>query len=160
MLEKKSTENAEEQDETIEASDMSASWWDKIASDKTIQDNYEAVRGVASDAHSVKKWFAAVIPRQPGLEWTPGQLYCCLHTVLRFQEGMTKTWLRYQEKVGYDKMYPSITRLELDMEDKSLIKQIPESFLRLTADRWRERNSSRFSAYCKFLKDLGRLNLW
>ena len=35
---------------------------------------------------------------------------------------MTKISLRYQEKIGYDKMYPSITGFELDMEDKSLIK--------------------------------------
>ena len=43
-------------------------------------------------------------------------------TVLRSQGRMTKIWLRYQEKIGYDKMYPSIIGFESDMEDKSLIK--------------------------------------
>ena len=47
-----------------------------------------------------------------------------------------KIWLRYREKTGYDKMYPSITGLELGMEDKSLIKQILECFLRLPVDNW------------------------
>ena len=56
-------------------------------------------------------------------------------------------------------MYPSITGFELDMEDKSLIKQILECFLQLTADPWEERSWSRFAAYCKFVKGLGKLNL-
>ena len=47
---------------------------------------------------------------------------------------MTEIWLRYQEKIIYDKMYPSIAGLELDIEDKCLIKQILECFLQLTAD--------------------------
>ena len=38
-------------------------------------------------------------------------------------------WLRYQEKIGYDKMCPSVTGFELNMEDKSLIKQILKCFL-------------------------------
>ena len=108
-----------------------------IASDKTVQEIYEAVRGIVSDAHSVNKGLAAEIFCQLGLRWTPGKLYCCIHTVLGFQEGMTKIWLRYHKKIGYDKMYPSITGFELDKEDKSLIKQILECFLRLTADGWR-----------------------
>ena len=72
---------------------------------------------------------------------------------------MAKTRLRYQEKIEYDKMYLSITKLELYVEHQSLIKQIRECFLRLTADRRGERSWGRFYVYCKFMKDLGRLNL-
>ena len=107
----------------------------------------------------MNKGFAAEISRQLGLEWIPGQLYCCIHTVLGFQEGMTKIWLRYQEKIEYDNMYPSITGFKLDMEDKYLIKQILECFLQITADPSGGRNWSRFAAYCKFVKELGKLNL-
>ena len=96
----------------------------------------------------------------------PRQLYCWIHTVLGMTkcyswndtEGMTKIWLRYQEKIEYDNMYQSITGFELDMEDKSLIKQILECFLRITADPLGERSWSRFAAYCKFVKDLAKLN--
>ena len=91
-----------------------------IGLDKTVQEIYEAARGIVSDAHSVNKELAAEIFRQFCLEWTPSQLYCCIHTVFGFQEGMMKIWLRYQEKIGYDKMYPSITGFELDMEDNPL----------------------------------------
>ena len=76
-----------------------------IASDKTVQKIYKAVGGIVSDAHSTNKGLAAEISRQIGLEWTLGQLYCCVHTGLGFQEGMTKVSLRYQEKIGYDKMH-------------------------------------------------------
>ena len=106
-----------------------------IALGKTVQESYEAVRGVISDAYSVSRGLATEISRQLGLEWTPGQLYCCIHTVLGFQEVITKIWLKYQEKIGYDKMYPPITVFELDMKGKSLIKQILGCFLRLAADR-------------------------
>ena len=102
-----------------------------IASDRTVQKIYKAVGGIFSDAHSTNKGLAAEISRQIGLEWTLDQLYCCIHTGLVFQEGMTKVWLIYQEKIGYDKMHRSITGFELSMEGKSLIKQIIECFLRL-----------------------------
>ena len=139
----------------------------KALQDKTVQEISKAVRSIASDVHSVNKGFAAEISRQLGLEWTPRQLYCCIHTVLGMTkcyswndtEGMTKIWLRYQEKIEYDNMYQSITGFELDMEDKSLIKQILECFLRITTDPLGERSWSRFAAYCKFVKDLAKLNL-
>ena len=105
-----------------------------IALDKTVQESYEAVRGVISNTYSVSKGLATEISHQLGLQWTPGQLYCYIHTVLGFQEVITKIWLKYQEKIGYDKMYPSITVFELDMKEKPLIKQILECFLRLAAD--------------------------
>ena len=105
-----------------------------IALDKTVQESYEAVRGVISNTYSVSKGLATEISHELGLQWTPGQLYCCIHTVLGFQEVITKLWLKYQEKIGYDKMYPLITVFELDMKEKPLIKQILECFLRLAAD--------------------------
>ena len=45
------------------------------------------------------------------------------------------------------------------MEDKSLIKQILECNLRLTADRWQARAWNRYDAYNKFCKDQGILNM-
>ena len=44
------------------------------------------------------------------------------------------------------------------MEHQSLLKQVLECFLRLTADRWGERSWGRFSVYCKFTQPC-RLNL-
>ena len=56
-------------------------------------------------------------------------------------------------------MYPSITGFELDIEDKSLVKEILEYFLRLTANHWGEKSWSRFAAYYKFAKDLSKVNI-
>ena len=96
-----------------------------IGLDKTVQEIYEAARGIVSDAHSVNKGLAAEIFRQFCLEWTPSQLYCCIHTVFGFQEGMMKIWLRYQEKIGYDKI-----------DWKTIpYKTNSRMFLKLTADR-------------------------
>ena len=72
---------------------------------------------------------------------------------------MENIWQKYQVAIGHDKMYPSITGFELDMNDKLLPKQILECFLRLTADRWQARSWNRFEGYTKFVTELGRLNL-
>ena len=72
---------------------------------------------------------------------------------------MTAVWLRYQLKIGHDKMYPCVTGFELDMEDKCLVKQILECHLRLTADRWHARSWNWYDAYTQFCKDHGVNNL-
>ena len=56
-------------------------------------------------------------------------------------------------------MYPRITGFELDMEDKCLIKQILECFLRLNADRWQARSWNCFKAFTAFCKDQGKANM-
>ena len=129
------------------------------ASGKDVKEIYKCIRGIVSDACSVNKGLAAEISSKLGLDWIPGQLYCCIHTVLGFQDGMVSVWLRYQEKIGKNKMYPSITGFELDMEDKCLIKQILECFLRLTADRWQSRSWNRYDDFTKFARDRNQLNV-
>ena len=49
----------------------------------TVQEIYEAVKDVVSDAYSANKGLAEISCRL-GLEYIPAQFYCCIHTVLRF----------------------------------------------------------------------------
>jgi hypothetical protein len=100
-----------------------------VASDKSVTDIYESICSLVSDSCNVNKGLAAMISAKLGLEWVPGQLYCLIHSVLGFQEGLCNTWLKYQEEMGHDKLYPSITGFELDVEDKGLIKQIMKMYL-------------------------------
>ena len=58
-----------------------------------------------------------------------------------------------------EKMYPSITGFAMDMEDKCLIKQILESFPRLTADGWQARAWNRYDAFTEFCNERGMKNL-
>ena len=129
------------------------------ASNHTTKELYESIRGLVSDAAKVNKGLAEEMSRKLGLQWIPNQIYCCIHTVLGFQEGMVKLWLQYQTKIGADKMYPTITGFELDMEEKCLIKQMLECFMRLTADRWQARSWNRFEAYTEYAKDNGMVNM-
>ena len=149
-------------------SDKQENWVDTIihqlnrlatAGDISINEIYETIKGIISDACSVNKGLAVALSAQLGVTWIPGQLYCCIHTVLGFQTGMVKLWLKYQSLVGYEKMYPEITGLELDMEDKCLVKQILECFLRLTADRWQARSWNKFEEFDQFCKDNNTTNL-
>ena len=152
----------------IMGSDTRENWADTLifklerlakASEHSVQELYESIRGLVSDAASVNKGLAKEMSAKLGLEWIPDQIYCCIHTVLGFQDGMVSLWMQYQTKIGSDKMYPSITGFELDMEEKCLIKQILECFMRLTADRWQARSWNRFEAFTQYAKDHGKFNL-
>ena len=61
-----------------------------IASGLTKEEIYESFQGIISDATIVNKGLAAEISGKLGLRWIPGQLYCCIHTVLGWQDGMVK----------------------------------------------------------------------
>ena len=63
------------------------------SSDLTLKEIYEIVCGIISDASSFNKGLAAEISEKVGVKWTPGQLFCCIHTVLGWQDGKVKKWL-------------------------------------------------------------------
>ena len=120
------------------------------------------LRGICSivnDSCKVNKGLAAVISTKLGLEWVPGQLYFLIHSVIGFLEGICGVWLQYQEEMGHDKLEPSVTRFELDVEEKGPNKQITEMFLRPTADRWQARSWNRFEEYSIFCMERGTRNL-
>ena len=128
------------------------------SSSESVADIYKSICCLVSDSCKVNKGLAAVISGKLGLEWVPGQLYCLIHSVLGFQDGICRIWLNYQEEMGHDKLYPSITGFEMDVEDKGLIKQIMEMYLRLTADRWQARSWNRYEEYTIFCKERGVQN--
>ena len=129
------------------------------ASDESVADIYKSICSLVSDSCKVNKGLSAMMSAKLGLEWIPGQLYCLIHSVLGFQDGICNTWLKYQEVMGHDKLYPSITGFEMDVEDKGLIKQIMEMYLRLTADRWQARSWNRYEEYTLFCKDREMRNM-
>ena len=130
-----------------------------VASNESTEDIYKSICSLVSDSCKVNKGLAALISAKLGLEWVPGQLYCLIHSVLGFQDGISKTWLKYQEEIGHEKLYPSITGFEMDVEEKGLIKQILEMYLRLTADRWQARSWNRFEEFTIFCKEREVKNL-
>ena len=130
-----------------------------VASGESTTDIYKSICSLVSDSCKVNKGLAAMMSAKLGLEWVPGQLYCLIHSVLGFQEGVCSIWLKYQEGIGHDKLYPSITGFEMDVEDKGLIKQIMEMYLRLTADRWQARSWNKYEEYTIFCTERGMRNV-
>ena len=129
-----------------------------MASDKDVIDIFKTIQAFVNDSCKVNKGLAAVISGKLGIDWVPGTIYCCLHTVLGFQDGIVDIWKKYQGKIGYHKMNPS-AELELDMDDSSLVKQVLEAHLRLTADRWSARSWNKFEEFNEFCKDNGVSNV-
>ena len=123
-----------------------------MASGKEVVDIFKTILSFISDKCKVNENLPALVSSKLGIEWIPGTLYCCLHTVLGFQDGIVDVWKKYQGMIGYQKMNPS-AELELDMDDTSLVKQVLEAHLRLTADRWSARSWNKFEEYNEFCKD-------
>lgn len=128
-----------------------------LASGKDVVDIYKRIGALVSDKSVVNKGLEAVISSKLGLTWKPGHLYCCLHTVLGWQDGIKDLWMSYQTKIGHQKMNPG-ENLELDMEDRCLVKQVLEAYMRLTADRWSARSWNKFEEFSHFCKDNGLTN--
>ena len=62
------------------------------ASNESVEDIYRSICSLVSDSCKVNKGLAALISAKFGLEWVPGQLYCLIHSVLGFQEGICGIW--------------------------------------------------------------------
>ena len=120
---------------------------------------YAAINLLLSDSCGVNTGIGKVLSAKLGLTYKPGHLLCCIHSVLGFSNGIVEIWCIYQLDIGHNKMYPSISGFDPDMEDKSLIKQILECFLRLTSDRWQARSWNRYEEYCAFTIERGFPNL-
>ena len=84
--------------------------------EKDIVTLYKSILSIVSDSCSANKDLVSHKSDKLDLEWKPVQLFCCLHTVT----GMEDIWIKYQSALGHDKMYPSVTRFEIDMNDKLL----------------------------------------
>ena len=71
-----------------------------VASGKDVIDIYLTIKAFVTDSCKVNKGLAAEVSGKIGIDWIPGALYCCLHTVLGFQEGVVDVWKKYQERIG------------------------------------------------------------
>ena len=109
------------------------------ASGSEVNELYKQIKGLITDKCGVNIDLAEEISKKLGCEWVPAQLYCCIHSVLSWQEGIKEVWLSYQNKIGFEKMLPTLTGLECDINDKILVLQALDCYLRFTSIHWHDR---------------------
>jgi len=74
-----------------------------------------------------------------GSTWVPGQLFCVLHYVLAIPESIKAIFAIYQGQIGRGKLFPGTTGFEMNINDKVIVVQILDVWLRLTSIRWHGR---------------------
>ena len=110
-----------------------------VASNSDISIIWESIKTVLSDLCKVNKMLAAEISKLIGSSWVPGQLFCVLHYVLAIPESIKAIFASYQSQIGRDKLFPETTGFEMNINDKVVVVQILDVWLRLTSIRWHGR---------------------
>ena len=110
-----------------------------VASGHDIMAIWESIKTMLSDLCKVNKMLGLEISKLIGSSWIPGQLLCVLHYVLSIPESIKVTFALYQGQIGRDKLFPETTGFEMNINDKVVVVQILEVWLRLTLIRWHGR---------------------
>ena len=130
-----------------------------VASNKEIAAIWEAIKTMLSNLCKVNRNLASQISKVIGSAWIPGQLFCVLHYVLAIPEAIKEVLTRYQTKIGTDKLFPETTGFEMNINDKTIVIQILDIWMRLTSIRWHGRMWNRYNSYTGFAEKNGIRNV-
>ena len=83
----------------------------------------------------VKKNLACEIQSIIG-SWKPGQVSCNVHFTLAIAEGIKSVVGSYQNQIGAEKLFPQTVEFEMNIEDKLIIVQVLDCWMRMTSVRW------------------------
>ena len=57
-----------------------------------------------------------MVANKLGVTHVPGQIYCNILPVLMFDEELKSVWQDLEKKIGADKLFPSLSYANLDLE--------------------------------------------
>ena len=130
-----------------------------VASGNSIMSIWESIKTMLSDLCKVNKNLASEISKLIGSDWIPGQLFCVLHYVLAIPESIKAMFTMYQGQIGRDKLFPETTGFEMNINDKTVVVQILDVWMRLTSIRWHGRMWNRYSDFTTFAEKHGVRNV-
>ena len=94
-----------------------------------------------------------------GSTWKLGQAFCNLHFTLAIPTGIKEIIAQYQSHIGAQKLFPKVVGFETNLEDKIIVIQILECWMRLTSIRWQARTWNRYDSFTKFAEKRGLQNV-
>ena len=106
------------------------------ASNKDVGHIWFNLVAMVSDLCKVNLNLAVEVKKLVGVEWVPGQALCNLHYTLAIPEGIKKILNANQCSIGADKLFPKNVSFEMNIEDKLLVVQILDCWIRLTSVKW------------------------
>ena len=129
------------------------------ASNNEIVIIWESIKTMLSDLCKVNRNLAAEISKLIGSEWIPGQLFCVLHYVLAIPVAIKKKFTAYQSQIGAEKLFPETTGFEMNIDDKTVVVQILDVWMRISSIRWHGRSWNRYNSYTTFAEKYGVRNV-
>ena len=129
------------------------------ASNVDIVEVWENVSAFLSDLCKVNLHLAKNVHQIIGSSWVPGQAFCNLHFTLAVPVGIKEVLAEYQSSIGADKLFPKCVGFEMNLEDKLIVIQILDCWMRLTSIRWQARSWNRYSEFTDFAEKRGILNV-
>ena len=129
------------------------------ASRTDVKALWSSVQSILSDLCKVNKNLGAEIKGALGSNWEPGQLFCVLHYALAIPEAIKLVLLRYQESIGTDKLFPEATGFEMNVDEKIMIVQLLDIWMRLMPIRWHGRAWNKYELFTIFAELLGYRNV-
>ena len=130
-----------------------------VASGTEIEDIWHRVSVILSDLCKVNKQLAKEIQGIIGSEWKPGQVFCNLHFTLAIAEGIKTTISAYQIKIGPEKLFPMTVGFQFDLENKIVVIQILDCWMRLTSVRWHAKPWNKYKSFTDFAEQRGLKNV-
>ena len=129
------------------------------ASDSDIDTIWSNVSAFLSDLCKVNLHLAEEVRALIGSTWKPGQAFCNLHFTLAIPTGIKEIIAEYQSHVGAQKLFPKLVGFEMNLEDKVIVIQILECWMRLTSIRWQARAWNRYTSFTEYAEKRGVQNV-
>ena len=144
-----------------------SSWVDTIvhmlkrlatASRNDVSKIWKSIMIMVSDMCRVNMNLAVDVAQQLGCSWKPGQAYCNLHPRLMMSRCIVEVWKSHQTRIGHDKLFPSLEYCNLDASNDSLVKQVLDAEMSLSAKKWAERSWNKHHEITEWLQRRGIKN--
>ena len=130
-----------------------------VASNNDIQSIWQNVSAMVSDLCKVNRTLATEIQTLLGSSWQPGQAFCNLHFTLAIPEAIKSVLEIYQSQIGAEKLFPKTVGFEMNIEDKLIVIQILDCWMRLTSIRWQSRAWNKYRKFTDFAEKRGVQNV-
>ena len=129
------------------------------ASNTDIKALWSSIRSILSDLCKVNKQLGSEIKGIIGSDWEQGQLFCVLYYVLAVPEAIKQVFSKYQDLIGSDKLFPETTGFEMNVNEKIMVVQLLDIWMRLTSIRWHGRAWNKYELFTLFAEKLGYRNV-
>ena len=129
------------------------------SSSSNVETVWKKVSAILSDFCKVNKNLAIEIQSIIGSRWKPGQIFCNLHYTLGISQGIRSVMNSYQQTIGVEKLFPKTVGFEIEIEDKLIVVQVLDCWMRLTSIRWQIKPWNRYQSFTEFGEKRGIRNV-